>query len=183
MRRDHCDKVKINPKLCGFMDLIGRREILTGIAASLATPALAMNIHVRDVSHIQVFKSVRKLDLVGTGRILKQYDIRLGRRPFGPKRIEGDGKTPEGEYRIDRRNAMSRYHLSLGISYPNQNDVIAARALQKSPGGSIVVHGQPNGLQRTLQNDWTLGCIALANRDIEELWRVVEIGCPIIILP
>jgi len=165
------------------MPLIGRRDILTGIVASLATPGLAMNLHVRDVSHIQVFKSARKLDLVGTGRVLKRYDIRLGRSPFGPKRIEGDGKTPEGEYRIDRRNAMSRYHLSLGISYPNPGDVIAARALQKSPGGAIVIHGQPNGLKRTLQHDWTLGCIALANRDIEELWRTVEIGCPIVILP
>lgn len=165
------------------MTLIARRDVLTGLVATLATPALAMNIHARDVSHIQVLKSIRRLDLVGQGRILKRYDIQLGRRPFGPKRIEGDGKTPEGAYRIDRRNAVSQYHLSLGISYPNRSDVIAARSLQKSAGGAIVIHGQPNGLKRTLQRDWTLGCIALANRDIEELWRIVGIGCPIVILP
>ena len=165
------------------MTLIARRNVLTGLMATLATPALAMNIHVREVSHIQVLKSARRLDLVGTGRVLKHYDIRLGRRPFGPKQIEGDGKTPEGAYRINRRNAASQYHLSLGISYPNRSDVVAARAKEKSAGGAIVIHGQPNGLKRTLQRDWTLGCIALANEDIEELWRVVEIGCPIMIHP
>lgn len=160
-----------------------RRRLLTGLVSTLATPTLARSIHMSDITRLQVRKSARQLDLIGTGQILKSYEIRLGRRPFGPKRIAGDGKTPEGMYRIDRRNPASRYHLSLGISYPNRADVAAARALRKSPGGAIVIHGQPNGLQWTLQRDWTLGCIAMTNSDIEELWHLIPLGCPILITP
>ena len=165
------------------MTLITRRTIMTGLVTMLASPTVAKNINADAITHIQVRKSQRQLDLVGGGRILKSYDIRLGRRPYGPKKVEGDGKTPEGVYRIDRRNPASSYHLSLGISYPNQNDLRAARAMGRSAGGDIVIHGQPNGLRHTLQRDWTLGCIALANVDIEELWRVIDVGVPILIQP
>lgn len=165
------------------MPFLTRRKILMGLLSPLATPALAKNIYARDITGIQVHKSARQLELVGSGRILKSYNIRLGRKPFGPKKFEGDGKTPEGLYNINRRNPASSYHLSLGISYPNHDDIIAAQAMRRSPGGDIVIHGQPNGLMQTLQRDWTIGCIALANTDIEELWQVIEVGVPILIFP
>ena len=165
------------------MPYITRRTILMSLLSPLATPAFARNIYAADITGIRVRKSARQLELVGSGRVLKSYNIRLGRKPSGAKRVEGDGKTPEGLYKIDRRNPASRYHLSLGISYPNQNDIMAAQAMRKSPGGDIVIHGQPNGLMQTLQRDWTIGCVALANLDIEELWQVIEVGIPILIIP
>lgn len=110
---------------------------------------------------------------------LKTYRFQLGFAPIGHKRVEGDGRTPEGQYWIDRRNPNSRFHLSLGISYPNQNDVEMARSLGMPPGGDIFIHGTPRDYRG--QDDWTWGCIAVSNREIEEIYSMVREGTPIFI--
>lgn len=114
-------------------------------------------------------------------RVLKSYDFEMGFAPIGHKQVEGDGKTPEGQYWIDRRNPNSSYHLSLGISYPNAEDVARAEAMGKSPGGEIFIHGTP---ERYLGvPDWTVGCVAVTNREIEEIYSMVNVGTPIWIMP
>ncbi len=136
---------------------------------------------------IVVEKAKRKLSLYSKGRLLKQYSIALGKNPVGPKCQEGDGKTPEGFYLIDGRNPHSSYHLSLRISYPNIFDVLRARELGVAPGGGIEIHGMKNGYgwigAGHRHVDWTKGCIAVTNEEIEELWRVVPDGTVIEIRP
>ena len=114
--------------------------------------------------------------------VLKEYDIDLGFAPRGDKKIEGDGKTPEGRYFIDRRNPNSKFYLSLGISYPNAFDIAEAKRLGKSPGGDIFIHGKSNPLKRD-RNDWTWGCIAVTNREMEDVYAMVGNGTPIQINP
>jgi murein L,D-transpeptidase YafK len=135
------------------------------------------------ISKIVVLKSERKLVVFENGSELKTYKISLGFQPIGPKRFEGDGKTPEGNYIINDKNPNSAYHLNLGISYPNSNDIALAKTNEKSAGGDIKIHGLKNGTLNVGKlhrfKDWTAGCIALTNAEIEELYRVVEIGTPI----
>ena len=113
--------------------------------------------------------------LLHGNRALKSYDIALGFAPVGDKKVEGDGKTPEGHYRIDRRNPNSRFHLSLGISYPNRRDVAEAKAKGQQPGGDIFIHGQGTLVSR-LKPDWTWGCIAVTNDEMEEIYSMVATG-------
>lgn len=114
--------------------------------------------------------------------IVRSYRVALGRDPSGHKRREGDGRTPEGCYVIDRRNPKSAYHLSLHISYPGEGDLERARECGVDPGGDIMIHGAPNdGTPR--EGDWTQGCIAVFNAEIEEIWSLVADGTPIEILP
>ena len=112
--------------------------------------------------------------------IFRTFEIALGMMPIGDKKQEGDFKTPEGDYFIDRRNPDSAFHLSLGISYPNENDVKRATKLGKSPGGDIFIHGRGNPT-RYLVRDWTWGCIAVTNDEIEEIYSMVRDGTPIAI--
>jgi murein L,D-transpeptidase YafK len=112
--------------------------------------------------------------------IARYKNIRLGDNPIGHKQYEGDEKTPEGNYRISGRNPGSSYHLSLRISYPNAADSAFAAKSGKSAGGDIFIHGQPNNWSGpTLARDWTDGCIALSNAEIEQLWALVPDGIPI----
>ena len=135
-----------------------------------------------DVTEIRVFKSSRKMILYHDEQELKRYDIALGFAPVGHKEAQGDGKTPRGRYIIDRKNPYSQFHLSLGISYPNKWDRSQARQRGVSPGGDIMIHGQPNSLKRgTLDGDWTAGCIAVSNSEIREIFASVEVGTPITI--
>jgi murein L,D-transpeptidase YafK len=134
-----------------------------------------------DVTSIQVHKAERKMYVLHNDRVLKSYDVALGFAPNGHKQFEGDGKTPEGTYFIDRRNPDSDFHLSLGISYPNVYDREAAALLGKSPGGDIFIHGGPKKPIR--QRDWTAGCIAVTDREIEVLYSMVKTRTPILILP
>lgn len=131
------------------------------------------------VDRIIVKKSRREMYLVCGNTAIRRYAVSLGSNPLGHKRRQGDGRTPEGRYRIDRRNSRSQFHLSLGVSYPNTNDVRSARSRGVSPGGDIFIHGAPNGIRLQPRGDWTRGCIAVSNRDIEEIWRLVPVGCPI----
>jgi len=152
------------------------------VFAILLAPA---TLSAQEVDRILIDKSARTLALMSGGKTLKTYrSIKLGDAPRGHKQFEGDEKTPEGEYRIDGRNGGSRYHLSLRISYPNAADREYARRAGRSPGGDIFIHGQPNGsaLER-LPFDWTDGCIALSNAEIEELWKQVKVGTRVTIQP
>jgi murein L,D-transpeptidase YafK len=132
-----------------------------------------------------VDKSDRTLILYKDDKEIDRYaDIKLGDAPLGHKRFEGDEKTPEGSYTINGRNPKSSYHLSLRISYPNAADRAYAKAKGKSPGGDIFIHGQPNmSASGRIDGDWTDGCIALSNSEIERLWKQVNDGTPITIQP
>jgi murein L,D-transpeptidase YafK len=136
---------------------------------------------------IVVFKSQRKLELVRQGQVIRSYHIALGRNPVGPKLWRGDGKTPEGSYFIDRRNIASEYHLSLHISYPETTDIKRAAAMNVDPGGNVLIHGEPNILNHegkaNLLEDWTAGCIALHNSDMDEVWRLTDDGVTVEIHP
>lgn len=134
-----------------------------------------------EVTQIQVHKADRKMYLFHNDKVLKSYDIALGFAPVGHKQFEGDGKTPEGQYFISYKNPDSRYHLSLGISYPNEADMAFAESQGKTPGGDIFIHGGPTG--RISQRDWTWGCIALTDKEIEIVYSMVKPGTPIFILP
>lgn len=137
------------------------------------------------VTRIEIDKTARTLTLFGGSTPLRVYrDIKLGDAPKGHKRFEGDERTPEGRYTINGRNAASRYHLSLRISYPDAADHAFASRQGRSPGGDIFIHGQPNGspLAR-IPYDWTDGCVALGNAEIEEVWRLVPDGTPVTIRP
>ena len=134
-----------------------------------------------------VLKQERTLTLMSGEKVLKVYKIALGGNPTGPKRREGDHKTPEGSYVLDRRNAKSKYYRSIHISYPNEEDREWARKLGASPGGDVMVHGLPNGFgwlgatHRT--QDWTDGCIAVTDQEMDEIWSAVSDGTPIEIKP
>ena len=136
---------------------------------------------------ILVEKKERRLTLFSKGKPLKAYQIALGGNPNGPKERQGDNKTPEGIYRIDSRNKNSQFHLSLHISYPNEKDKKRARELGVSPGGDIMIHGIKNGLswvgEQHTELDWTKGCIAVTDEEIEEIDKVVPIGTVVEIRP
>jgi murein L,D-transpeptidase YafK len=133
---------------------------------------------------VLVDKSERTLTLFAAGQPYRRYSgIQLG-APEGPKRFEGDRRTPEGRYVLDYGNPDSAYYLSLHISYPNDADRARAARLGRSPGGAIFIHGQPNWLASgRIPGDWTDGCIALSNAEIEDLWQSVPDGTPIEIRP
>ena len=139
------------------------------------------------VDSIAVYKSDRELQVFSNGQLVKIYNICLGKNPVGPKQVSGDYKTPEGLYRISYRNAGSLYHKSLAISYPNKQDLDNAKKMGQPAGGDVMIHGLPNfdadaGPGR-YTNDWTWGCIALRNHEIDELFERVKPGTPILIMP
>ncbi len=134
-----------------------------------------------EVTSIQVHKAERKMYLLHDNTILEQFDVSLGKTPVGPKQFEGDGKTPEGAYYISHKNPKSQYHLSLGVSYPNPAQVAFARANGKPPGGDIFIHGGPP--RPVSVRDWTAGCIAVTDKEIELIYSMVKPGTVIHILP
>lgn len=131
--------------------------------------------------YLLVDKTDRTLTAYARGTPIRTYGgIQFGDAPLGHKRFEGDERTPEGLYTIDWRNPQSSFHLSLRISYPNDSDRAFAAQYGRSPGGQIFIHGQPNGMSLVrMPGDWTDGCIALSNAEIEELWQIVPDGTPI----
>ena len=139
------------------------------------------------IDKLVVYKSKRQLLAYSDGKIIKKYTISLGGAPVGHKRFEGDKKTPEGIYYIHDKNPDSGYYKNLGVSYPNENDAAYAKQHQKSPGGDIKIHGLRNrtGIVGKFHRwkDWTLGCIALTNREIDELYASVPVGTVIEIMP
>jgi len=156
---------------------------VTGLPAAqaLATPGDGSPL----ATSVVVEKQARRLTVFdGQGRAMRIISgIQLGDAPLGHKRFQGDERTPEGRYAIDWGNPDSSYHLSLHISYPNAQDEVYAASFGRSAGGMIMIHGQPNGYAGRVEGDWTDGCIALANEEIEYLWQVVPDGTVIDILP
>ncbi|MDR1076104.1 MAG: L,D-transpeptidase family protein [Xanthomonadaceae bacterium] len=143
------------------------------------------------ITLVRVNKAQRYVDLLAGDAVVRRYAMRLGFAPAGHKTRQGDGKTPEGRYVIDWRNPNSRYYRSLHISYPNAEDRAQAAARGVNPGGDIMIHGLYNGWSRAdgstdhliPGNDWTLGCIAVSNAAMDEMWVLAANGTPIEILP
>ncbi len=135
------------------------------------------------VDRVVVLKTKHELLLLSGDHVVKSYRVALGRGGLGPKRRQGDGRTPEGLYRIDHRNPASKYHLALHISYPQTTDIQRAQRLGVSPGGDIMIHGLGREFSwvgsRHLLSDWTEGCIAVTNSEIEEIWELVPDGTPV----
>jgi murein L,D-transpeptidase YafK len=171
-----------------------RKALLWGLPTLIvATLLLVVNHHsdplLRDLraDRIEMFKAKRTLELWNGSQMLKQYTVSLGHNPLGPKTQEGDSRTPEGTYRIDYRNPESRFHLALHISYPDSLAIQRAKTLHISPGGMIMLHGLRNGLgwigKLHRLADWTDGCIAVTNPEIEEIYRAIPDGAVINIHP
>jgi len=139
------------------------------------------------IDHVIVDKSERELQLLAGGSVVRRYAVALGGNPRGHKQREGDRRTPEGTYLITARNPDSAYHLSLKISYPSLLDTTRAWQRGQNPGGQIMIHGigddRPDLARLHGRVDWTDGCIAVTNREIEEIWRLVREGTPIQIRP
>ncbi|WP_246850463.1 L,D-transpeptidase family protein [Rufibacter roseolus] len=135
------------------------------------------------IDKLVVIKSDRKLLAYSNGRLIRIYAVSLGKQPMGDKKMEGDNKTPEGKYTINHKSHYSRYHKNLGISYPNNKDRREAARLGKPVGGEIKIHGLPDNLsfigKLHLLYDWTAGCVAVTNDEIDELFQIVPIGTPI----
>jgi murein L,D-transpeptidase YafK len=140
-----------------------------------------MRCGVLQADRVIINKSRREMLLIRGESVLRSYRVALGRDPNGHKEREGDGRTPEGRYVIDRRNPTSRYHLSLHISYPNAADRERARELGVDPGGDIMIHGLKEGVVR--DDDWTQGCVAVRNEEMDEIWSLVPDGTPVVINP
>ncbi|MEX0366551.1 MAG: murein L,D-transpeptidase family protein [Ruegeria sp.] len=148
------------------------------------SPAPPMAPEAERIDHILIEKSARRLTATLEGAVVMRTDIALGFAPDGSKAREGDGKTPEGVFTINRRNPQSAFHLSLGIDYPKPEDIARAKAAGVNPGGDIFIHGQPNGVTAlTLPGDWTAGCIAVSNAEITRLWSLTPIGTTVEIRP
>lgn len=135
-----------------------------------------------EVTRVIVYKERHKIYLMHNDKVLKRYEIELGFAPTGDKLIEGDGRTPEGEYLIDRRNPNSTFYLSIGISYPNAADIAQARTLGKPPGGDIFIHGGRRSIDSS-KPDWTAGCISVSDRQMRDIYAMVKNGTPITIYP
>jgi murein L,D-transpeptidase YafK len=136
---------------------------------------------------VVVEKGEHRMTLFAGGQAVGKYLIALGKRPIGAKEAKGDFRTPEGLYHIDARNAGSQYHRALHVSYPNDVDRARAQTLGVDPGGDIMIHGLPNGQGAVglahRSYDWTNGCVAVTDQEIEEIWSAVPIGTPVRIKP
>jgi murein L,D-transpeptidase YafK len=150
------------------------------VAQEAAQPAL-------HADRVLVLKKKRTLQLLSQGKVIRSYKVALGGDPIGPKARQGDHKTPEGAYVLDSRNAHSQFYKSIHISYPSGREREAARQRGVSPGGDAFVHGLPNGYgwvgSSHRLKDWTDGCIAVTNAEMDEIWQAVADGTPIAIRP
>jgi murein L,D-transpeptidase YafK len=138
---------------------------------------------------VVVDKSERRLRLIRDGAVVREFRVALGDAPVGHKFRQGDERTPEGDYVLDWRNPNSSFHKSIHVSYPNQSDRLFARVMGHDPGGMIMIHGKPNYVSSPTvlaeydRRDWTDGCIAVTNEEMDEIWKAVKDGTPIRILP
>jgi len=170
-----------------------RRSVALATSLAVLVP-LASLAHADDrlakeshADRVLVLKGERTLELLDHGKVLKKYKIALGGKPVGRKERQGDHKTPEGSYIVDRRNEHSQFYRSLHISYPNAEDRRRAQQSGMAAGGDIMIHGLPNGYgwigSKHRLRDWTDGCIAVTNEEMDEIWRAVSDGTPIEIRP
>lgn len=162
-----------------------RTGVFTSFAAAvLCSWSFAQNApKLLQADRVVVLKQERRLELLSHGKVIKTYKVALGGDPVGPKTQQGDHKTPEGIYVLDSRNAHSQFYKSIHISYPSPRDRAAARQRGVSPGGDVYVHGLPNGYKWVgaghRAKDWTDGCIAVTDEEIDEIWNAVPDGTPI----
>ena len=178
-------------RLCLFLALFFVVALAAGaknLGNSLFKPDLIAELPADlQFDRLVVDKQVRLLTAYADGRAVREYRIALGWAPEGHKQMEGDGKTPEGTYFVDGKNPNSRYYKNLGVSYPNDADRAAAVALDVSPGGDIKIHGLPDGQGHLgavhWMQDWTAGCIAVSNEEIDELYARTPVGAAIEIRP
>jgi murein L,D-transpeptidase YafK len=158
--------------------------ILLTIALFFAGPSFASDAK---VDSVLVKKSEGKMYLLADGRPVKEYKVVFGANPEGHKQKKGDEKTPEGKYFLDYKKKDSSYYRAIHISYPNAEDIARAKAAGVNPGGQIMIHGQRNGLGWlswvAQWFNWTDGCIAVTNAEMEEIWGQVKVGTPIEIKP
>ncbi|MFQ6371736.1 L,D-transpeptidase family protein [Shewanella sp. YIC-542] len=159
------------------------QRLLLSLCALFSLPLLAQPL----VDLVVVNKSRSQLLLMSQGKVLQQYAIAMGDMPMGHKQQEGDQRTPEGRYILDYKKADSAYYRAIHISYPNDEDRLRAKALGINPGGQIMIHGQNPHSELTpeeaQQYNWTNGCIAVTNREMDQIWRLVQPGTPIEIWP
>jgi murein L,D-transpeptidase YafK len=159
------------------------------VVLSGAAPAVAQlpRLQPEKADLVVVRKGKRTLQLLHAGRPFKTYTIALGPEPAGPKRRAGDGRTPEGVYTLDWRNPRSSFYRAIHVSYPSAHDWEPAARWGVPPGGLIMIHGLPNGVPAARVghpwNNWTNGCIAVTNREMDEIWSLVDDGTTIIIYP
>ena len=179
MPRDMYRKLLISMTLAALLSPLSNADSMAGLAG----PAGML----QPVDRVVVTKSARRMELYREGAVIASYKVSLGLVPMGQKQREGDFRTPEGRYRLTRRNAQSDFFLAVQVSYPEAFDLAMARKNGWAPGGSIMVHGLPNLLkyprERYLTTDWTDGCIALSNEDMLDFWLLTGDGTPIEIRP
>jgi len=159
-----------------------RRAMLAGLSAMTLAGCARDLSELPVADHVVIDKTRRSMALLQGRQTVASYDVQLGFAPRGHKTREGDGRTPEGRYFIDRKNPRSAFHLSLGISYPNAEDLARARAAGVEPGGDIFIHGGPRPGRDRGGPDWTAGCIAVTNREVEEVYAMVRMGTLVTIL-
>lgn len=181
------NKMREQPYLRGIAFVAAFCALILLGQPSQGGPTPPANQTIQKADKVLVLKGERRLLLLRGGDVIRTYKIALGSNPEGTKIREGDSRTPEGRYILDWRNVKSRFYRSIHISYPNQGDISRARALGVSPGGAIMLHGLPNGRGAIGADharwDWTDGCIALTNAEMDEVWRAVADGTVIEIRP
>jgi murein L,D-transpeptidase YafK len=155
--------------------------VMVGVPQRPATAAIS------PVEVVVVYKNLNLMQLKRGNEVIRSYQIALGRNPLGPKQKAGDCRTPEGTYRIDRHTKKSKFYKSLHISYPNSRDLAQAKNRGLAPGGDIMIHGLPEGFEDMadyhFMSNWTKGCIALNNAEMDEIWQLIADGTPISINP
>jgi murein L,D-transpeptidase YafK len=163
------------------------RLFVVGLLLFISGPFLSAQNASVGADRVIVYKRVRKLVLLSQGKELRSYKVALGSEPVGPKTRQGDHRTPEGLYLPDSRNPNSHYYKALHISYPNAKDRAAAKKLGVRPGGDIMLHGLPKEYawvgKAQAQHDWTDGCVAVSDEEMDEIWKLVRVGTPIEIKP
>jgi murein L,D-transpeptidase YafK len=182
MRRDSFTTNKPARRIIFFTNLLLLVSVCipSGFARQASSPALLAD-------RIVIIKSTRTMNLLSRGKVLKSYKVALSSHSVGPKERFGDHRTPEGIYSVDWKNPKSQFHLALHISYPNAADREKARKLGVDPGGEIEIHGLGAKFgwigARHRETDWTEGCIAVTNEEIDEIWKLVPVGIPVEIRP
>jgi murein L,D-transpeptidase YafK len=166
-----------------------RIRVLTGLVVVLllGSSLPQTSAHPLHADRVVILKKAHTLQLLRDGKAIKTYNVALGGDPVGPKTRQGDHKTPEGLYVLDSRNAHSQFYKSIHISYPSAKERAMARQKGVSPGGDVFVHGLPNGYSWVGAShrlkDWTDGCVAVTNQEMDEIWLAVADGTPIEIRP
>jgi murein L,D-transpeptidase YafK len=152
---------------------------------------LSLSLYAQEIDEVRVYKSKHKMDLLSSGNVVKSYRVMLGRGGKGPKRKQGDNLVPEGHYTLDYKNPKSQFYKSIHVSYPNQDDIQRAHEAGTEPGGDIMIHGYPNNpkpffkfLQKIgliKRTNWTAGCMAVDDQEMDEIFKNIEVPIPITI--